>query len=231
MEKVVGKRINKQLHEIDLGYVKAFLIETSNNDLILVDTGMPGKPKDMIIKYITSIGRQITDVKYILLTHAHLDHFGNAYDLQRLTNAHIGINQLGIQYVNGEKGLLLPVGHDFRSKMFVNFIKIMSKFSKPKFIKPDMVLKEGEFPDEFGVKAKIVETPGHTLDSISIFLEDSKVVLVGDLLFGDKDGLKLPVFYEDYTKLLDSVKKIKDLNADLICVSHGKDYPPSEIKV
>ncbi len=231
MEKEIGKQINQQLHEINLGYVKSFLIETSNNDLVLIDTGMPGKSKDIIIKYVTSIGKKITNIKYILLTHAHLDHFGNAYDLQKLTNAHIGINQVGIPYVNGERGLLLPVAHDFKSKMFVNFIKIASKFSRPKFIKPDMILKEGEFPDNFGVKARILETPGHTSDSISIYLEDSKTVIVGDLLFGDDNGLKIPKFYEDYIKLLDSIKKVKDLNADLVCVSHGKDYPTSELKI
>ncbi len=231
MEKAIGRRVNSQLHEINLGYVKAFLIETSNNNLILVDTGIPGNSKDKIIKYVTSLNKSVTDIKYILLTHAHLDHFGNAYDLQKITGAHLGISQAGIPYVNGEQGVLYPIGHNFKSKMFVNLIKMMAKFSKPKYVKPDMILKEGEFPDDFGVKARILETPGHTFDSISIFLEESKTVLVGDLLTGDKNGLRLPDFYDDYIKLLDSVKKIKDLNADLICVSHGIDYPPERIKV
>ncbi len=229
----LGKQINSELHEIYLGYVKAFLIVPSasnTKDLILVDTGLPGKGKDAIIRYIDSIGHSIEDVKYIILTHAHMDHFGNAYDLQKLSGAHIGIKEEGIKYVNGEAGLLYPVAHDFKNKMMVNFIKVIGRFSKPKYIKPDMVLKEGDFPEAMGVNARILETPGHTADSISIYLKDSKTILVGDLLFG-KDGLRAPVFYEDYASLLNSVKKVKDANPDLVCVSHGKNYPLSELKI
>ncbi|MCW1293944.1 MAG: MBL fold metallo-hydrolase [Candidatus Parvarchaeota archaeon] len=230
-EKELGRRINSELHEIYLGYVKAFLIEPKDKkELILVDTGLPGKGKDTIISYINSINHSIEDVKYIILTHAHMDHFGNAYDIQKLSGAHVGISEAGMKYVDGEAGLLYPVAHDFKNRMMVDFIKIMGRFSRPKYIKPDMVLKEGDFPESMGVNARILETPGHTADSISIFLKDSKTIIVGDLLFGG-NGLKAPPFYEDYIALLNSVKKIKDANPDLVCVSHGKNYPISELKV
>ncbi len=228
-KKVLGVKINDVLHEINLGYVKAFLIE-GKNGLILIDTGLP-KSEKKIIAYINSIGKSVSDIKYILLTHSHIDHFGSAYALQKMSNAHIGINEKGIPYVDGSKGLLFPVSSSksVKNKLFVSFLKIMAKFSKPKFIKPDMKLKEGIFPEEMGINARIIETPGHTKDSISIYLIDSKTVLVGDLLFGTDKQLISPPFFEDYVSLINSIKKIKELAPDLICVSHGKDHNVTDI--
>lgn len=160
--KPIGVKINDTLHEVNLGIVKVFIIE-SKNGLILIDTGMPNSEKK-IIAYINSIGKSVSDIKYILITHAHMDHFGSAYALQKMSNAHVGISEKGIPYISGTMGLLLPVAgsKSLKSKLFVSFVSLMGKLRKPKFLKPDMKLKEGVFPPEMGINAKILETPGHT---------------------------------------------------------------------
>jgi glyoxylase-like metal-dependent hydrolase (beta-lactamase superfamily II) len=231
VKRELGVKINDTLHEINLGNVKAFLI-ISEKGLILVDTGLPNSEKK-IIAYINSIGKSVSDIKYILLTHSHMDHFGSAYALQKMSNAHIGINEKGIPYIDGSKGLLIPVSNSksFKNKLFVRVLPLISKLMKPKYIKADMKLKEGAFPKEMGVDAKIIETPGHTKDSISIYLRDSKTVIVGDLLKGTDKRLESPPFFEDYVSLINSINKIKELKPDLICVSHGKDHNVDDIFV
>lgn len=231
VKKDLGIKINDKLHEINLGHSKAFLIE-SKNGLILVDTGLPNSEKK-IIAYINSIGKSVSDIKYILLTHSHIDHFGSAYALQKMSNAHIGIHENGIPYVDGTKGLLMPVSNSksFKNKFVVRMLPLLAKFMKPKYIKPDMKLKEGVFPKEMGINAKIIETPGHTKDSISIYLIDSNTVLVGDLLQGTDKRLESPPFFEDYISLVNSINKIKELKPDLVCVSHGKDHNADSIFV
>jgi glyoxylase-like metal-dependent hydrolase (beta-lactamase superfamily II) len=230
-EKTLGVKINDVLHEINLGYVKVFLIE-GKNGLILIDTGMPNSEKK-IIAYINSIGKSVSDIKYILLTHSHVDHFGSAYALQKMSNAHIGISESGLPYVDGSRGFLMPVSgsKSLKNRVFVKIIPIMLKFMKPRFVKPDMKLKEGVFPKEMGINAKIIETPGHTRDSISIYLVDSKTAIVGDLLQGTDKRLESPPFFEDYISIINSINKIKELKPDLICVSHGKDHSADDIFV
>ncbi|MCL5420254.1 MAG: MBL fold metallo-hydrolase [Candidatus Parvarchaeota archaeon] len=230
-EKTLGVKINDVLHEINLGYVKVFLIE-GKNGLILIDTGMPNSEKK-IIAYINSIGKSVSDIKYILLTHSHVDHFGSAYALQKMSNAHIGISESGLPYVDGSRGFLMPVSgsKSLKNRFFVKIIPIMLKFMKPRFVKPDMKLKEGVFPKEMGINAKIIETPGHTRDSISIYLVDSKTAIVGDLLQGTDKRLESPPFFEDYISIINSINKIKELKPDLICVSHGKDHSADDIFV
>ena len=230
-EKTLGVKINDVLHEINLGYVKVFLIE-GKNGLILIDTGMPNSEKK-IIAYINSIGKSVSDIKYILLTHSHVDHFGSAYALQKMSNAHIGISESGLPYVDGSRGFLMPVSgsKSLKNRFFVKIIPIMLKFMKPRFVKPDMKLKEGVFPKEMGINAKIIETPGHTRDSISIYLVDSRTAIVGDLLQGTDKRLESPPFFEDYISIINSINKIKELKPDLICVSHGKDHSADDIFV
>jgi glyoxylase-like metal-dependent hydrolase (beta-lactamase superfamily II) len=227
---IIGQKINQSLHEIYLGRVKAFLLEASDGSLVLLDTGMPNS-QATIIKYLNTIGKSVSDIKYILLTHSHIDHFGSASELKKLSNAMVGINEKGIKYVDGSSGIKLPVvdKKGLGMRFLLSLMKLTLHIRKPKFFKPDMVLKEGVFPEQIHINAKILETPGHTEDSISIYLPDSKTVIVGDLLFGKPDKLVLPTFYDDYIALLNSIKRIKDLEPDLICVSHGKNHNVSDI--
>ncbi|MCL5101690.1 MAG: MBL fold metallo-hydrolase [Candidatus Parvarchaeota archaeon] len=227
----LGQKINQSLHEIYLGSVKVFLLEAMDGSLILVDTGMPNS-QQKIVSYINSIGKSVSDVKYILLTHAHIDHMGSAADIKKLSNAMLGINERGIGFVDGSSGLEFPDASKAKNLKTRIMLKIAKRFvgaKKPKFVKPDMILKEGIFPKHMHLNARVLETPGHTQDSISIYLADSKTVIVGDLMFGNTDKLIAPKFYDDYIALLGSVKKIRDLNPDLICVSHGKNHNVSDI--
>ncbi|MCL5009630.1 MAG: MBL fold metallo-hydrolase [Candidatus Parvarchaeota archaeon] len=231
----LGQKLNDSLHEIYLGKVKAFLLEATDGSLILIDTGMP-KSSGKIISYVNNIGKSVNDIKYILLTHAHIDHFGSAADIKKLSGAMLGINEKGVRYIDGTDGLLLPVAKNtksFGAKAMVALLKVLdsAKLIKPKFVKPDMILKEGVFPESMHMNAKILETPGHTADSISIYLPDTKTVIVGDLLKGTPSSLIAHPFFDDYISMLGSIKKVRELAPDLICVSHGKNHNVSDLKV
>ena len=65
---------------------RIYLIE--DNELTLVDTGMPWSV-GRVFKYITSIGRQPSELSRILMTHSHPDHTGGAPGLRRRSNAQI----------------------------------------------------------------------------------------------------------------------------------------------
>jgi glyoxylase-like metal-dependent hydrolase (beta-lactamase superfamily II) len=232
-EKTFGQRINSSLHEIYLGRVKAFLLEASDGSLILIDTGLPNSQRN-IISYVNSIGKSIRDIKYILITHAHIDHFGSAADIKKMSNAMLGINEKGIRFIDGSGGVQMPNTKSLKStknKVMFLFMRWMMKMGamKPKYVKPDMILKEGVFPEQMHINAKILETPGHTPDSISVYLPDSKTIIVGDLLWGNPDKLVIHPLNDDYLASLNSVKKIRELNPDLICVSHGKNHNVSDL--
>ena len=56
--------------------------------LVMVDSGLPGNLK-AITWYVSSIGRSLEELKYVLITHGHPDHTGGAPALRQNTGAQV----------------------------------------------------------------------------------------------------------------------------------------------
>ncbi|BFH72956.1 MBL fold metallo-hydrolase [Sulfurisphaera javensis] len=203
-----------KVYEIPLRFVKSFLIE-NDQGLILVDSGTPGSG-NKIISTLNSLGKSLTQIKYVIFTHSHVDHIGGAYEIKKvLTDAKFGIDNNGIDYLKYGK-IRVPVLHS-------SLLKILFSLGKPFFFRKfngvnvDFILNEGELIK--GVE--IIKTPGHTDDSISIYLPEINSIIVGDTLQGTKNGLKYPNIYENFEELKKSIEKIKSFNPSMIYVSHG----------
>jgi glyoxylase-like metal-dependent hydrolase (beta-lactamase superfamily II) len=83
-----------------------------------------------------------------------------------------------------------------------------------------MVRGEDELPINGNIK--ILHTPGHTPGSISLFLQEEGLVIVGDVL-ANRFGLKLPAkaFTVDLDQEISSIKRVASLDFDIICFGHG----------
>ena len=64
---------------------RVYVIEASDG-LTLIDTSIPNS-MPQIAKELATIKHSLTDIKRILITHAHYDHFGSLADLKALTGA------------------------------------------------------------------------------------------------------------------------------------------------
>ena len=77
------------VHNIPTGMSTAYLIE-SDGGLALVDAGLP-RYERRVLRRMRALGRD--DLRLIFITHAHLDHYGSAAALRRLTGAPIAIHR------------------------------------------------------------------------------------------------------------------------------------------
>lgn len=70
---------------------------------------------------------------------------------------------------------------------------------------------------------KVRHTPGHTQGSLSLYMPDRGLIIVGDLL-SNTFGLSLPSkdFTVDPDEEIRSIKKLADLEFDTICFGHGR---------
>jgi metallo-beta-lactamase class B len=80
-------RIAGNVYYVGTGGISAYLI-TDPRGLILVDGALPQSAKD-IADHIRALGFKLTDVRYILINHAHFDHSGGLAELKRLTGARL----------------------------------------------------------------------------------------------------------------------------------------------
>ena len=85
---------------------------------------------------------------------------------------------------------------------------------------------------EYGIKGKIIHTPGHSPGSISVLL-DTGDALVGDLAvnippFHFKPGP--PIFIDDLQQIGESWKLLLDSGAKRIYPAHGKPFSADIIR-
>lgn len=80
-------RVIGNVYYVGVSGVSSFLITTPQG-LILLDGGLP-ETAPLIEKNIAALGFKLSDVKYLLNSHAHFDHSGGLAELKRLSGAQL----------------------------------------------------------------------------------------------------------------------------------------------
>jgi glyoxylase-like metal-dependent hydrolase (beta-lactamase superfamily II) len=202
------------VHKVDGVSGANCYLAASGTDLVLIDAGMRGSSKK-IESYLKTLGKSLSDIKYIFITHADPDHISGAMEIKELSGAKLVIHNGEMPALAGDSSSRL------RNKS--RFVKILSKLLSGLIpfpsAKPDIIIKEDTEIAGF----KIINTPGHSDGSISIYLP-VKVIFVGDALTADKKGNpKRPMkpLAADIVQAKASVELIAGLDYDTLLVGHG----------
>ncbi|MGM0441882.1 MAG: MBL fold metallo-hydrolase [Elusimicrobiota bacterium] len=111
-------------------------------------------------------------ISKIIFTHAHWDHIGGAVKLKKSTGARIILGEKDQTTLNDKK---------FNLNKFLQ----ISEDSPPR---PDELVEEDDIIEISGVQLEVLETPGHTPGSISLYSKDERVLFCGDALFAGSVG-------------------------------------------
>ena len=68
---------------------------------------------------------------------------------------------------------------------------------------------------------QVIHTPGHTPGSICLYNPNNKVIFVGDNLNYSKDKIEGPSILDDQEAFKKSIKKLGDLDIEVILTDHG----------
>ena len=135
--------------------------------LILLDvhcaSGYPG-----LLYNIQKLGYQVDDVKYIVMSHAHTDHYGCAAALAYRTHAKTFMGR-----IDAEDRL----GHPERTQQLDAGLGAYNEAPVP-----DVLLEDGDIVELGNVRMRCVLTPGHTIGVMSHFWEmevEGKQIHVG----------------------------------------------------
>lgn len=202
------------VHQVS-GYSRSFIID-GDEGVTLIDTGLP-KKDGAIVEVLSSIGRSVEDVRRIGITHAHIDHFGNAAVLQQWSGAPVFAPTRDAAAIKGEERTPHPPVLD------------RLPFLKPVFgllpgadpVEVDALIAEGEqngLPGDL----KVIDTPGHTPGHISFLLERAGGVLfVGDAAVATKSGEIKRGWMNRSTPLFDaSLRHIAEFDFDIAVFGH-----------
>ena len=151
----------------ELKYAKTntYLIKEKDK-YILFDTDWAGT-FPLFCKSLKKLGIKVQDIGHLFISHFHPDHMGIA---QKIANS-------GVQIVV----------FDIQKNFIHNSDQIFEKEKRSKFIPIDdskiwivSISESRAFLSEIGINGEIFHTPGHSDDSISLYLDDG-FLFVGDL--------------------------------------------------
>jgi glyoxylase-like metal-dependent hydrolase (beta-lactamase superfamily II) len=205
------------IHQIEGVNANSYLLV--EDKLTLIDTGMPHNI-EKISNYISNkLSRPLSDLETIVLTHCHIDHVGNAYELKKLTDAKVAVHRDDADIVAGKKTLDSPKG------AISVLLKAVSPFFKVTPVQPDIILEDNNVIS----KLTAIHTPGHTPGSIALYDKERKVILVGDTIRFIKGKIEGPPkqFIWDKNKTQQSIEKISHLDFDLMLSGHGEPLQPN----
>ena len=148
-QKLPAIEVFDNLYYVGPGYVSVWLIPTSDG-LILIDTAQEPYVEH-VIENIRQAGFDPEDIRYILISHGHLDHYGGAGKIQELSGARIAAlaedwEMIEEDRAEGPNNPNRPLGTPFER---------------------DMVLQDGETLTLGDTSLKIHHLPGHTAGSPS----------------------------------------------------------------
>ncbi len=211
-----------QIHPISFGFVSAFLLKGEKT--VLVDAGVPGQIK-RVLKGLAMANTQPDEIDLLLLTHGHFDHTGLAREIVELSGAQTAIHFREKDWL--ETGFSpMPPGATRWGKFLISLMKLAPKMSVPA-IPVDIALEdEGLSLEAFGIAAQVVYTPGHTMGSMSVLLENGDAI-IGDLAMSAKYmrlSPGIPIFAENLSLIKPSWKKLLNLGAKRIYPAHGKPF-------
>ena len=131
------------------------------SDAVVID---PGGSVDKVLDVAEENGLSI---KYVINTHGHDDHICGNRDIRTKTGCKIYIGELDADKLTSSK----------------DKFRLLARMGGGHDLQADYVLNDGDVLNDYGLNIKVVHTPGHSVGSISLVLDDDKVVFTGDTLF------------------------------------------------
>ncbi|MGW0432132.1 MBL fold metallo-hydrolase [Micromonospora sp. NPDC003197] len=153
----------------------------------IVDTGIASSPAEGMVPALAAIGRRIEDVRWILLTHGHIDHVGGAYALWELTGrrAQVVIHEADAAMLRSRRAHVDEYLHG--RAQYLNDPEGAAKVTAATNavisgeMEPTMLLKGGETLSLGGdVTVSVHSVPGHTPGSVAYVIDGQRSVFVGD---------------------------------------------------
>jgi len=169
----------------------------SGKKRIIIDTGDPN-----VEAYRRNLNEFIDlhniEIEKIIVTHYHVDHIGGLSFL------------IGDMRTRGVEPKVYKKASDSeREKQYQTLYMF------------DIIdVQDNEVIEVEGAKAKIILTPGHSKDHLSILMEEEKLLFTGDCIIGTTS-----VAIENITEYMNSLQRLRDISTTqtitALCMGHG----------
>ena len=174
-------------------FVYVFLIYGER--ICLIDSGVTFSEK-IILDYLKATGRNPQEISTLILTHAHPDHMGAAAAIKNISHCAVAAHAAKTAWIE-------DVDLQAKERPVPGFRTLVGGS-----VQVDRTLQEGDILHlGGGLTLKVLHTPGHSPDSISLWLAEDGALFSADAIpiAGD-----MPI-YQDILASLRSIEKLASI--------------------
>jgi glyoxylase-like metal-dependent hydrolase (beta-lactamase superfamily II) len=190
-----------------------YLID-GGNELGLIDAGV-GLGVDDILANIASAGFDPKQLRYVIITHSHMGHWGGARELRARTGAKVLAPVAALPQMT-------DVMKEPGVRNNLKFNRYPAGF-EPKPCPPDGTFGDGDHVKIGNVELRMIVVEGHTPDSTCMLFEDAgkRGLFTGDVVFYggmigllNMEGCSMDSYRRD-------IGKLADLQVDMLLPGHS----------
>ncbi len=163
---------------------------------------------DHVKRGLEELNLSLKDIDVVICTHAHPDHL-EAVPLFKETPALITMHATEWQWA-------ATIGKQMSASFGIDINDL----------RPDFFLTAGSLSLN-GLDLDVIHTPGHSPGSVSLYWPREKALFTGDLVFKDGVG-RTDLPGGDGSQLKESIKGLKNLDAEWLLSGHGEVVSGSE---
>jgi hydroxyacylglutathione hydrolase len=180
-------------HYVDR-FVYSYILLGEN--VCLIDTGVRGTAP-LLQNYLRQTNRSPGEISVVALTHAHPDHIGGCLTIKKTSPASFCAHP-------ADRAWIEDVEKQYRERPILNFFELVEGS-----VPVSRELKEGDtLLWDKGKTITVLETPGHSLGSISFFFEEEGALFTGDAV---PAAGNIPI-YVDPRISIQSIQKLKKVS-------------------
>lgn len=216
--------------------VAAWVIEGDHGH-VLVDTGIDTPPaRGALRDAAADVGVTPESLRHVVLTHAHIDHYGLAGPVRGWSGAtlvmHAREEQLATRWVHGwpsDRGL---VADHFRAggippELADALLRASDRIhERYEYYAPDLLLEGDAGPLPGGGGWEWILTPGHSPGHVTVYHPERRILITGDhVLPRISPNIGADLYAENpLADYLASLRRLRGLPVELVLPSHGEPF-------
>jgi hydroxyacylglutathione hydrolase len=214
-------------------HIERILVGETNCYLLRGDTGTtlidPGPPRGAaaVGAGLARAGVKPGEVRLILVTHGHLDHFGCTAEVKASCGAPVAA-QRDVPALTRERRNALPPAQSLRGSLIRWAFLLLSPAARYSPLAADVLLDEGSDLAPYGVDCRVLLVPGHAPGSLALLTPD-RDAFVGDL-FVNYTVPSRPLYMPDRGAWQQSYARIRELSPRMVYVGHGEPFAGDKLE-
>jgi glyoxylase-like metal-dependent hydrolase (beta-lactamase superfamily II) len=171
---------------------------------------------------------------FLFLTHVHFDHCGAAAALrQAFPGLQTAASARAAEIVRRPRALALMASLNAEARSLASAVGVARPSSKAFEAFPvDRELADGDEVDlGGGLRVRALATPGHTRDFLSYYVPARRILVASEAV-GCAHGSGRPMveFVADYDAYLASLRRLRELEVDVLCQGHQRVYTGRDVR-